>query len=110
MCKVLDVSKSGYFKWRTSPKSERKLRREQLIERIKWHYTDSDGIYGGPKITNLIHKEGWKVSERTVGLIMRELGFFSCATKKYKVQTTDSNHDLPIAPNLLNQNLFHNST
>ena len=103
MCKVLGVSRSGYFKWRTSPKSERKLRREKLIDRIKWHFSDSNEIYGSPKITQLLLKEGWKVSERTVGLIMRELGLRSCTTKKYKVQTTDSNHDHPIAPNLLNQ-------
>jgi putative transposase len=77
--------------------------REQLIERIKWHFTDSDGIYGSPKITQLLRKEGWKVAERTVGLIMNELGLRSCTTKKYRVQTTDSKHDLPIAPNLLNQ-------
>lgn len=74
------------------------------MERIKWYYTDSDEIYGSPKITQQLLKEGWKVSERTVGLIMRELGLRSCTAKKYKVQTTDSNHDLPIAPNLLNQN------
>lgn len=99
----MKVSKSGYFKWRTAPKSEKKLRKEKLIERVSWHYTDSDEIYGSPKITKELLKEGWIVSERTVGLIMRERGLRSCVTKKYKVQTTDSNHDNPIAPNLVDQ-------
>nr|WP_312894519.1 IS3 family transposase [Paenibacillus eucommiae] len=103
MCKVMEVSKSGYFKWRTAPKSERKLHKEKLVERVHWHFVDTDEIYGSPKITNELWKEGWKVSERTVGQIMREHGLRSCTVKKFKVQTTDSNHDNPIAPNLLDQ-------
>jgi len=99
----MKVSKSGYFKWLTAPKSEKKLRKEILIERITWHFNDSDEIYGSPKITNELLKEDWGVSERTVGLIMKEHGMRSCVTKKFNVQTTDSNHDNPIAPNLLDQ-------
>ncbi|WP_197074290.1 IS3 family transposase [Paenibacillus sp. FSL P4-0081] len=52
-----------------------------------------------PKITILLQREGHKVSERTVGKYMRELGLCSCVAKKFRVKTTDSNHDLPIAPN-----------
>ena len=44
-----------------------------------------------------------RVSERTVGLIMREQGLRSCMARKFRVQTTDSNHDQPIAPNILKQ-------
>lgn len=106
MCSVLKVSKSGYHKWLSESvePSTRQQRKEALAARIEWHYLDSNKTYGSPRIHNELLKEGWKVSERTVGLIMREKGLRSCMSRKFKVQTTDSNHDLPIAPNLLNQN------
>lgn len=103
MCEVLKVSRSGYNKWRTAPPSDQQKRKEQLTERIKWHYYDSNKIYGSPRVWNELRKEGCKVSQRTVGLIMREQGLRSCMARKYKVTTTDSNHDLPIAPNVLQQ-------
>lgn len=74
-----------------------------LCQRITYHFHDTHGRYGSPKITILLQREGHKVSERTVGKNMRELGLRSCVAKKFRVNTTDSNHDLPIAPNLLNQ-------
>ncbi len=100
---MLDVFRSGYYKWRKSPPSERRKRREELTKRIKHHYHDSNGVYGSPKITELLKKEGIIVGEKTVGRIMRKNNLRSQAIKKFKVQTTDSNHDFPIAPNWLNQ-------
>ncbi|TVX96221.1 IS3 family transposase [Paenibacillus cremeus] len=84
--------------------SEQHKRKEALTARIEWHYRDSNRTYGSPRIYNELLKEGYRVSERTVGLIMREKGLRSCMSRKFRVQTTDSNHDLPIAPNLLGQN------
>lgn len=104
MCKVLRVSRSGYYKWLTTPASKRKRRKEELTKRIVYHYKDNNGLYGSPKITRLLHNEGQKVAEKTVGRIMRENGLRSTTVRKFRVQTTDSNHDLPTAPNLLNQN------
>jgi len=103
MCKVLQVSRRGYYKWQASEASETEKRREKLVARIKWHFYDSDEIYGSPRIHNELVKEGWTVSERTVGLIMRENGWRSCMARKFRVTTTDSNHDMPIAPNVLDQ-------
>jgi putative transposase len=106
MCKILGVSRSGQDKWRREKKNKNKgkSRRERLLKRIKWHYNDSNKRYGSPKITHLLKLEGWKVSKRLVGLIMRENDLRSIVSRKYKVVTTDSNHDHPIAPNILNQN------
>ena len=103
MCNVLKVSRSGYYKWRVSGATEQRKRKELLTERIKWHFHDSDETYGSPRIRNELVKEGWIVSERTVGLIMRERGLRSCMARKFRVMTTDSNHDMPIAPNVLEQ-------
>ncbi len=104
MCKVFGVSRSGYYAWRDKKPSEQELRKRRLLERITYHYNDSEQRYGAPKITYLLNKEGHEVTERTVGIYMKELGLRSCVSRRFKVQTTDSNHDLPIAPNILNQN------
>nr|WP_245648248.1 IS3 family transposase [Paenibacillus borealis] len=106
MCNVFQVSRSGYYKWRTAKPSPQATRKALLLQRIAYHFNDSHSRYGSPKITILLQREGHKVSERTVGIYMRELGLRSCVAKRFRVHTTDSNHPLPIAPNLLNQQ-FH---
>lgn len=106
MCKVLGVSRSGFYKWVNSPPSERAKQREELTQRIQHHYEDSQGLYGSPKITHLLRREGCRVSEKTVGRLMKEHGLRSRTVRKFKVCTTDSNHDMPVAPNLLEQQ-FH---
>lgn len=103
MCTVFGVSRSGYYKWRTHKPSAQELRKRQVLNRITYHFNDSQKRYGSPKIAFLLQQEGYKVTERTVGTYMRELGLRSCVSRKFKVRTTDSDHDLPIAPNLLNQ-------
>lgn len=100
---MLRVSRSGYYKWCTSVTREQHQRKEKLIKRITWYFYDSDKCYGSPRIHRELLKEGWVVSERTVGLIMRKEGLRSCMSRKFRVTTTDSNHELPIAPNELQQ-------
>uniref|UniRef100_UPI00403EFC55 IS3 family transposase n=1 Tax=Paenibacillus sp. FSL K6-0276 TaxID=2921450 RepID=UPI00403EFC55 len=66
-----------------------------------WHYHDSELRYGSPRIRHELLKEGWVVSERTVGFIMRKNGLRSCMSRKFRVATTDSRHAFPIAKNEL---------
>lgn len=106
MCQTLEVSRSGYYKWldgKAAVNSYQK-RRAALQARITFLFHDHLGRYGSPKITETLKREGWTVSERLVGKLMKEGGLRSCVTKKFRVNTTDSNHTSPIAPNLLNQN------
>jgi putative transposase len=103
MCEVFGVSRSGFYKWLENPDSERARRRAELSKRIEYYYHDNDGIYGAPKITDCLRDEGTQVGEKTVSRIMREKGLRSCTVKKFKVTTTNSNHSLPTADNLLNQ-------
>ncbi|MEW9674503.1 IS3 family transposase [Ammoniphilus sp. 3BR4] len=103
MCKVMAVSRSGYYKWKKAEPSEQELQKRKVQERIIYYYHDSEKRYGAPKIAVLLHREGFTITERTVGKYMNELGLRSIVSKKFKVKTTDSNHDLPIAPNILNQ-------
>jgi len=104
MCETLQVSRSGYYKWRKEkPNSTYKLRKATIMERIQYHFTDHQKRYGSPKITRLLHLEGITITERTVSVYMRQMKLRSIVSKIYRVQTTDSNHDHPIAPNTLNQ-------
>ncbi|OMF36901.1 transposase [Paenibacillus sp. FSL H8-0548] len=106
MCTLLEVSRSGYYKWQQEKAKENSYqrRRKTLLARITWLFLDHCSRYGAPKITNLLRREGWRVSERLVGSLMNESGLRSCVSKKFRVTTTDSNHNEPIAPNVLNQN------
>lgn len=105
MCSVLNVSRSGYYKWLQERGKENSYqkRRAALSARISWLFYDNTRRYGSPKITKLLRREGWTVSTRLVSQIMQENGLRACVSKKYRVTTTDSNHNEPVAPNLLNQ-------
>lgn len=105
MCQTLNVSRSGYYKWLQEKANENSYqkRRKALLARIMYLFLDSKSRYGSPKITKLLKREGWSVSERMVGKLMKENGLRSCVSRKFRVNTTDSNHAHPIAPNVLNQ-------
>ncbi|HBS45676.1 MAG TPA: hypothetical protein DEA91_16635 [Paenibacillus sp.] len=99
---TLQVSRSRYYKWRIEKIGIQKLRKAAIMKRIQYHFEDHHKRYGSPKITLLLHQEGYAISERTVSVYMRQMKLRSVVCKTYRVQTTDSNHDHPIAPNTLN--------
>lgn len=102
MCEVLGVSKSGYYNWRKRPKSEQKKKKEVLTREIKRIFVESKERYGSPKITKVLEEQGIHTTEKNVSRIMRENNMQSKVVKKHKA-TTNSNHRLPVFPNLLNQ-------
>ncbi|WP_157067252.1 IS3 family transposase, partial [Alicyclobacillus shizuokensis] len=102
MCKALKVSRSGYYEWLKRPESERDRRRKVITRRIYQIYVKSRRLYGSPKITQALHKEGVRVSQKTVARIMREQGLKSRTVRKYKA-TTNSKHNYPVHENVLNQ-------
>jgi transposase InsO family protein len=106
MCQTLKVSRSGYYKWLLGKAvvNSYQKRRSALLARITFLFYDHFSRYGSPKITKILKREGWTVSERLVGKLMKENSLRSCVSKKFRVNTTDSNHTSPIAPNVLNQN------
>lgn len=103
MCKVLKVSRSGYYKWLKRRETAREKRREQLLKRIMEIFEESRENYGSPRIYEQLRAEGWKVSRRQVEKLMRQNDMQARRRRRYK-STTDSNHGNPIAPNLLEQN------
>jgi transposase InsO family protein len=103
MCTVLQVSRSGYYKWIKWKPSLREKRRKWLKGRIQYHFFRSKKRAGSPTITEILRDEdGCSVSAKTVSLLMKEMGLKSITVRKYKA-TTNSNHSMPVHDNILNQ-------
>ena len=103
MCRMLSVSRSGYYRWKQKPISDRSRANQLLTDDIKRVFDDEKGRPGSPRITQRLQAEGKSVGRHRVAKIMRDNGWRAKAAKKYKA-TTNSNHSLPVAPNLLEQN------
>jgi len=101
MAEVLKVSKSGFYAYLKRPKSNREIENNLLLEKIKAVHRSSHGIYGYPRITSELKCDG-APSKNRVYRLMRKNGIRSKTVKKYKA-TTNSNHNLPVAENLLNR-------
>lgn len=104
MCKVFKVSRSGYYNWLERKPSKRSIENQQIKGLIKMVYDDSKGRYGSPKITKELNAQGLNISRQRVARMMNSEGLRSIICKKYRVSTTDSNHNLPVAKNHLNRN------
>lgn len=102
MCKVLEVSQSGYYKWKSAIISKRRLKMMQLKEQIATIYFSSKQRYGSPRITKELHALGYQISRITVAKYMKQLGLRSKLSKKFKV-TTDSKHSYLIVENVLDR-------
>ena len=107
MCRLLSVSVSGYYGWLNRKPSAKRQRDFVLSQKIKVIFDDEKGRAGAPRITMRLNQEGERVGKHRVARIMRENGWRARAAKKFKA-TTNSNHQLPVAPNLLQQNFMAN--
>jgi putative transposase len=103
MCKLLNVSRSGYYAWRKRPESRRSRENRALEDKIRVLHKASHGIYGSPRVHRDLVDAGVRCSKHRVARIMRNAGIRSRTKKKFKA-TTNSKHNLPVAPNLLEQN------
>lgn len=103
MCKLLDVSRSGFYAWDERGPSASEIADEQLAVRIAAIHKASGGRYGSPMVRAELAAEGTSVSRKRVARIMRELGLSSLRKRRFKA-TTDSRHKLPVAPNVLDRN------
>ncbi len=102
MCRFLKVSRSGYYDWQVRGPSRRTLENERLLGKIQVAHSNSRGTYGSPRIYEDLKAAGENCSPYRVTRLMRLNGIKAKARKKFK-KTTDSEHKLAIAPNLVNQ-------
>ncbi|MEC2224877.1 IS3 family transposase [Weizmannia sp. CD-2023] len=101
MCKVLEVSKSGYYKWlRNQGPSKKEAYLKEIRQKISKSFHESQGTYGSPRVHNDLVEWGYTISQKTVARLMKEMGLSASSKEKFVV-TTDSNHDMKIYPNLL---------
>lgn len=103
MCRVLDVSESGYYAWCKRVPSRRQRANEQLIEHIHEAYEQGRRVYGSPRIHAELRGQGIRCGKHRVARLMRQAGL-QAVHKRHHVCTTDSQHSDPVAPNLLQRN------
>jgi transposase InsO family protein len=103
LCDVLEVSRSGYYAWRTRPAGARAARRAELAEQVKAAHAQSRGAYGSPRVHAELVASGVAVCQNTVARVMREEGVRSVTAKKFRCRTTDGAHAHPIADNVLDR-------
>jgi len=106
MCRVLDASKSSYYRWFKEPVGKRKQNYMELDKKIKQAYFTAKGRNGSPRLTKDLLACGIVVSRTTVASHMKQMGLCSKLSKRHKV-TTNSSHDFEVAPNLLNRVFIH---
>jgi putative transposase len=102
MCRLLKVSRSGYYAWKVRPESARAKTDRELTRVIRRLHAESNGVYGSPKILDDLRDEGYQCGKHKVARLMRQVGLKGCPKRRFRV-TTKSNPKHPVAANLLKQ-------
>ena len=102
MCRVLDVSESGFFSWKGRPASQRQRDDMIYLAHIRIAFELSNRTYGSPRMHRDLVDEGLSIGRRRTARLMRENGLAARQKRRFK-RTTDSTHAWPVAPNLLDQ-------
>jgi len=103
LCGNLDVSPSGYYDWqkRRDCPGPRAVQNRALAKEIHMIHAQSRQTYGSPRIVEALRKKGHHHGRNRIARLMQQGGLCGRQKGRYRVQTTDSNHDQPIAPNRL---------
>ncbi len=100
MCRVLEVTESGFWSWRKRPPSLRTVQDEQLTQNIQRIYQEHNGRYGVPRVHATLQQDGVRCSAKRVSRLMSAQGLYGKTKRKFVV-TTDSDHLQPVAENVL---------
>jgi transposase InsO family protein len=103
LCQNLEVSPSGYYDWqkRLACPGPRAVENQALAKEIGQIHAQSRQTYGSPRVVEELRKKGRRHGRNRIARLMKEKGLCGRQKGRYRVQTTDSNHDEPIAPNRL---------
>ena len=102
MCRVLQVARSGYYRWRNTPVSRRSQENGRLELEIKAVFEENRGVYGSPRVHQELRARGVACGEKLVARLMHKTGL-RAVTKRAFRKTTDSRHGLGVTGNLLNR-------
>ena len=109
MCDVLEVSRSGFYAWLSRPESARAKHHRELVEEIKKIHSDRNKqSYGSPRVHGELVALGYSCCENSVARLMSRHGLAAKTRRKYRA-TTDSDHKLPLAENVLNREFEQDS-
>ena len=103
LCETLEVSAAGYYTWRQRPRSALEQRQDALLVQIRAIHTEVKARYGSPRMHAELVARGYPCCVNTVARLMRDHGIVARSARKFRVRTTDSDHDLPVAENLLDR-------
>ena len=102
LCRVLEVSRAGYYAWRTAQAGARQPRSElRLRLHVRAAFRKSRGTYGSPRVHQEMRAQGLRISRKRVERLMREEGLCARRRRRFRGSTTDSAHAQPIAANVL---------
>jgi len=103
LCELLGVSRSGYYAWIDRPAAPKAVSDAQLVVEIKAAMRRGRGAYGSPRVHRELRARGVRVGKKRIERLMRE-NDLAARQKRRFVHTTDSHHERPIAPNVLDRN------
>ena len=103
LCELLDVSRSGYYAWVDRPAAPKTTSDARLVIEIKAAMVRGRGAYGSPRVHLELRARGLRVGKKRIERLMRENGLVARQKRRF-VHTTDSRHEHPIAPNVLDRN------
>jgi putative transposase len=103
MVEIFNVSRSGYSAWRKRDPSQKEQTELKLVRAIEQVHQGSRGTYGSPRVLRVLKGMGVPASKSKVERTMKKHGIRAKTKRKFKA-TTDSKHNLPVAPNLLKRN------
>jgi transposase InsO family protein len=102
MCRVLDVSASGFYAWLSRPASAQQQRRDKLLVEIRAVHAETKHRYGSPRIHAELRASGVACCVNTVAKLMADNAIRAKTARKFRT-TTDSRHALPVAANVLDR-------
>ena len=107
LCRMLEVSPAGFYAWAKRPESKRSAADRRLLAEIRAIHSESRQTYGSPRVHAELRGRGQQVGKNRVARLMGENGVESRRKKRFR-RTTDSQHDFPVADNVVRRQ-FHAS-
>jgi putative transposase len=101
LCALLEITRSGYYAWGNGQETAREIANRLLTDEIQRVHRENKGRYGSPRVTQQLRREGHVCNHKRVERLMRQNGLKGCSSRKRRLSTTNSDHDHPVAPNLL---------
>jgi transposase InsO family protein len=103
LCATFEVQRSGYLRWSKAPASDRERTDALLTVQVEAVHKKHKGRYGAPRIQDELADQGQRHGVKRIARLMKSAGIQGLCPKRFVPQTTDSDHDQPIAPNLMAQ-------